>query len=50
MEVSKSKSIEKSIHHEEKSLKGTLASTLIFVGGGILIFIILLFIFYMTRV
>lgn len=32
------------------SLKGTLFSTLVFVGGGISFFIILLFVFYMTRV
>jgi len=34
----------------EKSLKGTLFSTIVFVGGGILFFIILLFYFYMTRI
>lgn len=34
----------------EKSLKGTLFSSLVFVGGGILIFIVILFAFYMMRV
>lgn len=32
------------------SLKGTLFSTIVFVGGGILIFIVILFVFYMARV
>lgn len=32
------------------SLKGTLFSTIVFVGGGILLFIIVLFVFYMARV
>lgn len=35
---------------EQNSLKGTLFSTIVFVGGGILAFILLLFYFYMTRV
>ncbi|HLS66197.1 MAG TPA: hypothetical protein VK029_04280 [Pseudogracilibacillus sp.] len=35
---------------EVQSLKGTLFSTIVFVGGGILLFIIILFYFYMTRV
>lgn len=35
---------------DEDSLRGTLFSTIIFVGGGIVIFIILLFAFYMFRV
>jgi len=34
---------------EVNSLKGTLFSTLVFVGGGIVIFMITLFIFYMIR-
>lgn len=34
---------------KEQSLKGTLFSTIVFVGGGILAFILLLFYFYMTR-
>lgn len=34
----------------EDSLKGTLFSTLVFVGGGIICFIVLLFVFYMTRI
>jgi hypothetical protein len=32
------------------SLKGALFSSIIFVGGGIVFFIVLLFVFYMTRV
>lgn len=32
------------------SLKGTLISTIVFVGGGITLFILILFYFYMTRV
>lgn len=35
---------------EMNSLKGTLVSTLVFVGGGITLFILLLFYFYLTRV
>lgn len=35
---------------ETNSLKGTLFSTIVFVGGGILFFIVLLFAFYMARV
>lgn len=35
---------------DENSLKGTLFATVIFVGGGIIFFIILLFVFYMARV
>lgn len=35
---------------DQNSLKGTLFSTIVFVGGGILFFIVLLFYFYMTRV
>jgi len=31
------------------SLKGTLFSTIVFVGGGILAFMIVLFFFYMIR-
>ncbi|HIV75455.1 MAG TPA: hypothetical protein H9895_10275 [Candidatus Pseudogracilibacillus intestinigallinarum] len=33
----------------EQSLRGTLFSTIVFVGGGILSFIIILFYFYLTR-
>ena len=35
---------------DENSLRGTLFSSIIFVGGGIVFFIILLFVFYMIRV
>ncbi len=35
---------------ELHSLKGTLFSTIVFVGGGITLFILTLFYFYMTRV
>lgn len=35
---------------DQDSLRGTLFSTLVFVGGGIIFFIILLFAFYMIRV
>lgn len=35
---------------EINSLKGTLFSTIVFVGGGIIAFIILLFIVFMIRV
>ncbi len=37
-------------NEDVNSLKGTLYSSLIFVGGGIVFFIVLLFVFYMTRV
>jgi len=35
--------------YDEQSLKGTLFSTIVFVGGGIVAFIALLFILYMIR-
>lgn len=35
---------------EEDSLKGTLFSTIVFVGGGILAFILILLYFFMIRV
>lgn len=35
---------------EVNSLKGTLFSTLVFVGGGIIIFILVLFFVFMMRV
>lgn len=35
--------------NEVDSLKGTLFSTVVFVGGGIIIFMAVLFYFYMTR-
>ncbi|WP_176481874.1 hypothetical protein [Paucisalibacillus globulus] len=38
------------IDHEEHSYKGALASSLIFVGGGIILVIALLLVLYMTRV
>lgn len=38
------------LEKEMDSLKGTLFSTIVFVGGGILLFIIILFYFYMTRI
>ncbi|HLS60517.1 MAG TPA: hypothetical protein VK044_05245 [Virgibacillus sp.] len=31
------------------SLKGTLFASVVFVGGGIIFFIVLLFVIYMTR-
>lgn len=34
---------------ELNSYSGTLFSTIVFVGGGIILFTILLFVFYMTR-
>lgn len=34
---------------EVNSLKGTLFSTIFFVGGGLIIFMAVLFYFYMTR-
>lgn len=34
----------------EDSLKGTLFSTLVFVGGGIVSFIVILFAFFFTRI
>jgi len=34
---------------DQNSLKGTLFSTIVFVGGGLLFFILVLFYFYMTR-
>lgn len=41
--------IEKDLE-DENSLKGTLFSTIVFVGGGIIAFIVILFYFYMTRI
>lgn len=41
--------IEKELE-DENSLKGTLFSTIVFVGGGIIAFIVILFYFYMTRI
>jgi len=49
MEVTKSQQERKVEKYEEDSLKGTLFSTLVFVGGGIVLFIILLFVLYMIR-
>lgn len=49
--MDKSKEIKKELPNEnEDSLKGTLVSTIVFVGGGIILFILLLFYFYMTRI
>jgi len=36
-------------NEDVNSLKGTLFSTIIFVGGGIILFMLVLFYFYMTR-
>ncbi|AIF45218.1 hypothetical protein [Virgibacillus sp. SK37] len=41
---------EKVVHHDDQSLKGALFSSLVFVGGGIVSFIVLLFVIYMMRV
>ncbi|HLR53009.1 MAG TPA: hypothetical protein VK072_09075 [Candidatus Avamphibacillus sp.] len=49
MEMTKGQHEEKVEKYEEDSLKGTLFSTLVFVGGGIVLFIILLFALYMIR-
>lgn len=46
METAKNKELDE----EVMSLKGTLFSTIVFVGGGIVSFIIILFVFYMMRV
>lgn len=49
--MSESKEVKKKLQTEnEESLKGTLVSTIVFVGGGIILFILLLFYFYMTRI
>ncbi|MGM8366096.1 hypothetical protein ACLIBG_11550 [Virgibacillus sp. W0181] len=50
MEAVKNNKPNKELVENENSLKGTLFSTIVFVGGGILIFIIVLFVFYMMRV
>ncbi|HLR69946.1 MAG TPA: hypothetical protein VK085_00780 [Pseudogracilibacillus sp.] len=51
MSASDVKENEVQVDHEDvNSLKGTLFSTIVFVGGGILIFILILFYFYMTRI
>lgn len=51
MNVSDAKRKELQVDHGDiKSLKGTLFSTVFFVGGGILFFILILFFFYMMRV
>ncbi|HLQ95511.1 MAG TPA: hypothetical protein VK108_03925 [Pseudogracilibacillus sp.] len=49
MDVSETKRQEEE-KKEMQSLKGTLFSTIVFVGGGITLFIVTLFYFYMTRV
>ena len=49
MEITDVKKSELEKKHED-SLKGTLFSTVVFVGGGIVFFIILLFVLYMTRI
>lgn len=49
MAVSESKKQEET-KKELQSLKGTLFSTIVFVGGGITLFIVTLFYFYMTRI
>lgn len=51
MEATKSSSPQAGLDkYDEQSLKGTLFSVLFFVGGGIVSFIVLLFVLYMTRV
>ncbi|HLS23037.1 MAG TPA: hypothetical protein VK037_03865 [Pseudogracilibacillus sp.] len=37
------------VQEDVKSLKGTLFSTIVFVGGGLISFMVTLFGFYMTR-
>lgn len=50
MEATKpSNPVDKLEKYDEHSLKGTLFSVLAFVGGGIVSFIVLLFVLYMTR-
>lgn len=49
MEATENKKTELELQ-EEESLKGTLFSTIVFVGGGILFFIVLLFVLYMIRI
>lgn len=52
IDMSKSQAqVEKVEMHSEdvESLKGTLFSTIFFVGGVIVAFIVILFFFYMTR-
>lgn len=39
----------KKYNEEENSLKGALFSSIVFVGGGIVLFMVLLFIMYMFR-
>lgn len=51
MRTSDVEKVDVQVDHEEiNSLKGTLFSTIVFVGGGIVFFILVLFYFYMTRV
>lgn len=50
METTKVERKETVDNFNDNSLKSTLFSTLIFVGGGIVLFIVLLFAFYMIRV
>ncbi|MFC2949958.1 hypothetical protein [Virgibacillus sediminis] len=40
---------QKANQHETESLKGALFSSVVFVGGGIVLFFLLLFILYMVR-
>lgn len=50
MEETKIKPNERIEKYDAESLAGTLFSTIVFVGGGIIIFIVLLFVLYMMRV
>jgi len=48
--MSKSQVEQVDMHSKDvESLKGTLFSTIVFVGGVIVAFIVILFFFYMTR-
>ncbi|UJL47596.1 hypothetical protein KFZ58_06940 [Virgibacillus sp. NKC19-16] len=53
METSKDmvpREVQEQEKNDDKSLKGTLFSSIVFVGGGIIFFMVLLFVIYMIRV
>jgi len=50
METNKKIIPKKELHDKENSLKGALFSSIVFVGGTILAFTILLIVFYMIRI
>ncbi|MBR7797390.1 hypothetical protein GT022_15220 [Agaribacter marinus] len=50
METNNKNVIAKEKHNKKYSLKGTLFSSIVFVGGTIIAFILLLWVLYMVRI